>query len=255
MLIKQPYKFYIKENSVNIGTILLIVIVVNIFAGFLMLSFSSDRGSFLYLLNIATPSLNLINVIILVYAFTTFKSSLSIANQFGITRYSSMISNTLSVVTLIASISLFAAFASITYIESGSEVFNLYNNVVSKSNLFIKEFFWVFSSLFNKFAIGTFIIAVWNRLKPTFRLVLFIGFPVLLFMILKRILLSIRMNTSEFVNNIAGVLNFFGYSNPVNGIFSSNMIINVFQNVIAVTFVITIPLLLLSMLISRKTNL
>jgi hypothetical protein len=246
MKINEPYKFLTYDNFKTFGFVMLIVVAVNLIGGIGILLFSNETISFGFLLNQLTPSLETVTVIVFVYSIVTYKSSLSIGNQFGRTRLSMMISNTLSMATLILAIAFIASFASVAYLYEGGRVISLYKGVDSNGNLFIKEFFWIFTSLLNIFAIGIFISSIWNRVKPIVRLILFVGIPVLLVMFITRIVMSLKMNNEVIINFFLQIAKFFGYSDSG---------INILQNTISMTFVVTLPFILLTYLIANRSTL
>jgi hypothetical protein len=246
MKIKEPYKFLTKDNFLNIGFILLIVFVVNILVSILIMGFTKDGGGFVYLMNQVTPNLSVVIIIMFIYSMATYKSMMSIGNQFGRTRLSMMMANTLSMITLILALALFASFAGVSYITEGGIVLSRYKGVVSNGNLFIKEFFWIFTSLFNTYAVGTFISSIWNRVKPLIRLIIFVGIPVLMAMLIPKIVMSMKMNDGIFINFFLQIGKFFGYTESG---------INILQNTITTTVIISLPLLLLSYLIARRSTL
>jgi hypothetical protein len=254
MEIKQSYKYFIKENSTNLGIIFLIVVGVNLLTGILILGFTSDIGSVGYLLNKVTPSFSVVTLIMLIYAITTFNSSMLVGNQFGRTRLTVLLANSFSMLTIIVGISLVASIAGITYISSGGLVLSLYKGQVSNGSLFVKEFFWLFTSLINTVAVGTFVMAIWSRIKPIVRLIVFVGIPVVFIMLIPRIILVMRMGTSNFENFLLGLFKFFGYSSSFNGLFNSQLEINVLRNTLTETLLISLPLFILAYFITRKST-
>lgn len=246
MKINEPYKFLTYDNIKNFGFIMLIVVAVNLIGGIAIVVLTKRIISLGFVLNQLTPSFETVTIIMFVYSMVTYKSSLSIGNQFGRTRLSMMIANTLSMITVILVVALIASFASVTYLTEGGRVISLYKGEVLNSNLFVKEFFWVFSSLFNTYAVGTFISSIWGRVKPVIRLIIFVGVPVLMAMFITKIVMSLKMNNGAIINIFPQFGKFFGYT---------NLGINILQNTISTTFVVSLPLILLAYLVARKSTL
>lgn len=254
MEIKQTYKYFIKENFTNLGIIFLIVAGVNLLTGILILGFTTDIGSFGYILNKVTPSFSVVTLIMLIYVFSTFNSSMLIGNQFGRTRLSVLFANLLSLLTIVVTISFLASIAGIAYISNGGIVLTLYKGQISNGSLFIKEFFWVFTSLINTVAVGTFVVAIWSRVKPIVRLIIFVGIPVVFIMLIPRIIMAMRMGTSSFEDFLISLFKFFGYSSSFNGLFNSQLEINILRNTLTETLLISLPLFVLAYFITRKST-
>lgn len=255
MKIKESYKYFTSSNFINIGFILLIIIAVNLFSGLLIQGFTNEGRGFMYLLNKLTPNLPTFVLVIFIYSMVMFRSSMAIGNQFGRTRLTSILADTFSMLTIIIGIAFLVSLASVTYLTDGGIVINLYEGTVSKFNLFIKEFFWAFTFIFNAYAIGTFIAAIWNRVKPMVRLIIFVGIPVSLSILIPRIYLGMRISDGAIEAFLIKISTFFGYSSLINNPDYSHFGINIFQNTITTTFVISIPLIILSYLLLRKSTL
>ncbi len=255
MKIKQTYKFLTYDNFKIIGFILLIVFGVNLLGGIIVVSFTKDSGGFVNLMNQVTPSFSVMTLVFFIYTLVWTKPSLSTANQFGRTRLSTMLSSALSMMTVIAAFALLASLAGVTYLTSGNEILDLYKGSIPNGELFIKDFFWIFSSLFNTYAVATFISSIWNRVRPRIRIFIFVGIPVLMAMLIPRIIVSTRITGSRIADISLKIANLFGYSSEMTGFGYTTFDINVLRNFLSTTFIISIPLLLLAYAISRRTTL
>ncbi|MFA6865075.1 MAG: hypothetical protein WCS04_04705 [Sphaerochaetaceae bacterium] len=255
MKIKQTYKFLTYDNFKTIGFIMLIVFGVNILGGIIVMSFTEVSGGFVKLMNDVTPSFSVMTLVFFIYTLALAKPILATGNQFGRTRLSTMLSSALSMMTVIAAFALLASLAGMTYLTSGNEILDLYKGSIPKGELFVKDFFWIFSSLFNTYAVASFIISIWNRVRPRIRALIFVGIPVLMAMLIPRIVLSTRITGSKIADISLRISNLFGYSSKFGGFGYSTYDINVLRNFLSTTFIISIPLLLLAYAISRRTTL
>ena len=241
MKIKEPYMFIVKQNgkrySLIMGTLFLAALLFSI----IFSTVFSTQTSFISMIEDSFPSLQTFSLILFIFSWISYLSNMYLGNQLGRSRTTMFISSILSYSTIILIVSLLFALAGISFYHD-SEIIQLFGLSDRKGVLFIKEFLWVFTSLLNMYALSQFICAIWARTTAIMKVVIFIVIPVFLSISIPKIIFSYSGSYEILQKLYVSISNFFGYANNS---------IQIGRVSITTIFVIVVPLLVFSYLLSR----